>query len=141
MMDATSVMQYVALQQNSYGLLLGYDTAGNWTQLPAGSDGMDHSITSNNASMAMLQQNGILSLTIKKANTNFDTNYTMRLYDAAGSLLTSVQQSNSDYREYVTFLLDDPVFGADHIDFVFTGTEMPAFACNPLHIGVLKMES
>lgn len=124
---------------NSRGVLLGYDYSGQWREMAILDQGLDANRVYFEGSVQSLEHERILSLTVRKANTNFRTHYTMLLYDANGQLIASVPQSNSDYRQWITFQPEKPVYGAVRVAFVFTNNGAPAPVRDGLNIGVVQM--
>ncbi len=125
----------ISLQHNSLGVLLGFNLNDQWSKL-AHLEKFDDTKPYYSAPMQDLKDSEILSVTVRKANNNFRTSYTMVEYDKNNNVIASVPQSNSDYREWITFYPETPIIGAIRLEFVYSSTGTPAYVKDALNIGV-----
>lgn len=48
-----------------------------------------------------------------------------------------MKQNTSEDRDWMTFILDEPIANVSKVQFVYTNTGTPAFVQGPLNIGVI----
>lgn len=90
------------------------------------------------ADTSLLQNEKIVSLTLKRPNDNFSTNITASFYDAEGKLIASVRQANSDYKRWITFIPDEPLENITKVTFEYTYSNAPALLSGALNIGIVS---
>lgn len=129
--------ELVALQHNSIGKLFGFRADGSWNELEKREVAEDEDILYAAASVDSILTERILSVTVCRANGNFRTSYTMLLMDTEGEVLKQVKQNTSEDRDWMTFILDEPIANVSKVQFVYTNTGRPAFVRGPLNIGVI----
>ncbi|WP_317394407.1 hypothetical protein [Agathobaculum desmolans] len=130
--------ELISLQHNSAGKLFGFDANKNWQEIANGV-GADNAIPYSRASIASVVNESIVNITVSRANTNYDCNYTVQLFDKEGALIEEVQQVTSDDRQWMTFIPEEPVAGVSEIGFVYSEAGTPAYVKGLLSVGYVAM--
>ena len=130
--------QLISLQHNSAGKMFGFNLGNNWCELTDGIN-VNFEIPYESASVASIENESIISITVRCANTNFDCNYSVLLLDKDGNIIKKVQQSTSDDREWMTFMMDEPYTGINQLKFVYSETDTPAYVKGIICVGFVAM--
>lgn len=129
----------ISLQHNSECVLFAYDSAGNFVQWDnSRRDAYDttkvyHTQLIGDA--GNIEDRELLTLTVHKAMSNFETKYVAAFYDRQGNELARVAQANSTDRVWVDFIPDKPLENVYSIAF-FLEDGREAYVSNALQIGV-----
>lgn len=128
----------ISLCENSFGVLIGYDLDDNWKQLFHAQPYNENHVYQSAiiGEVKDIKENPILSISVKKANVNFDAYYDIILYDKTGNILDRVTQSNSPNRRWIDFMFDKPISNIYSVEFVHTLDNTPAYITDALNIGV-----
>lgn len=130
--------ELISLQHNSMGKLFGFDAAKDWKELINGIDA-DQTIPYSRASIASVEHESIVSITVSRINTNFDCNYTVQLFDKNGSLIEAIPQATSNDRQWMTFIPDEPVTGVSEVGFVYSESGTPAYVRGIISVGFVAI--
>lgn len=134
----------ISLEHNSRGMIIGQSATGEWflwnedKSKPYNTEQIYQQATIG--SIGNLKEQEILSVTVRKAMTNFDTYYVAVFLDKNGNVLDKVRQANSPNRFWIDFIPDQPLQGVDSIAFEYEDGS-PAYVCDALQIGVVDMRS
>lgn len=110
----------ISLEHHSDELIYGVDAQGKgmlWDPTkPAYEEKFPFSVAELGA-VSDIETKEILTVTARKALTNFDTYYVAVLQDKSGRELARIRQANSPDRIWVDFILDAPLKGVYRISF------------------------
>lgn len=132
----------ISLEQNSDTWIYGIDVEGNGYFWENGDEVYTFDKPYSKADVGCISDidtKSILSITTKKAITNFDICYVAVLRDDKGNELARIRQSNDLDRVWIDFVFDEPISGVDSIEFE-TEEGMTAFVENAIQIGVVSYE-
>ena len=87
-----------------------------------------------------LEEEQLIALTVRKAQTNFSARYVAVFYDREGNEIARVKQANSPMRIMTEFYPDTPLENVYSIAFEYEDGS-PAYVCDALQIGVVDMKS
>lgn len=57
----------------------------------------------------------------------------MTMYDSNNNKISEVMQSNDEYRQYIGFIIDNPLENVDKVEFTYEDGE-PAYLQNTLYV-------
>ncbi len=132
----------ISLEHNSDELVYGIDNNKNgyiWDYgLPEYSMDLPYS-EAILGDISDIEDKYILSITAKKALTNFDTRYVAILKDRNGNILSKIPQASTEDMIWIDFIVKEPIKNIYSISFELTDGNI-AYVENSIQIGYKKME-
>lgn len=128
----------INLSHNSYDMIFAYSQANKFIYWKDGDPQYSSDIVYNKAVIGNISNIGsmnVLSLSVLKANTNFETTYIAVFYDQSGKELTRVTQSNSTDRAYINFMLDKPLKNVYSVSLITTDG-LPVYVKDAMQFGI-----
>lgn len=125
----------ISLKHQSECVLLAYDDKGVFGEINPFQE-YNQSRVYEEAYVENIQEKKLISLTVKKANNNFRNKYKMIVFDEDNNILESIVQSNSDNRQWITFIPQKPIKGAKKVAFISYETGEPVYVKDALNIGI-----
>lgn len=132
----------ISLEHNSKTMIYGIDDNGNGYMWKDGDEVYSFTRPYNKADIGAvsdIEYESVLSVTVKKAITNFEICYVAVFKDIDGNELLRLKQKNSAERQWIDFVLDMPLEEVYCIEFI-TEDGRPVYVMDAIQIGVVDYE-
>lgn len=133
----------ISLTQNSKSKIIGRDDSKKMYEWTYGMREYTHLQPYNSVDLTeinSMKTDKIMSLTVKKALTNFSVVYYANFFDENDNLIVSVKQANSSDRKFADFYLDEMISGVSKITFS-TEEGYPLYIMDALQFGIYDINA
>lgn len=130
----------ISLKEGSYEYIYGVNNSGELYQWNYGNDQYELYRPYMRADIGRVSDvgsMGILSVTARRAITNFNVKYVAVFYDQLGNVLAKVPQAQTEYRVWLDFIPDEPLTDVYSIGFELADGNS-AYIQNALQVGYMK---
>lgn len=129
----------ISLTQNTYPVIIGLDENGTPYEWDNTKNEYNHTKKYNEINLNELNtfsKQRILTLTVRKSNTNFNDRIIVKMYDKNNSLLIEAIQKNTTEKYYADFQFDQFVTNVARLEFIYENGS-PAYVIDALQFGCL----